>query len=266
MIYLIFFVLGSAISVVGAICGVGGGMVLKPTLDAFGFLDVSSVNFLAGVSVFSLSAYNFLHDAYRKEITFDLKTTAWLAIGAILGGVSGSYGFEVVKEAARNDQLVKAVQMVCILVISVITLIYTLNKSRWKGYQVKNIFICLLVGLFLGVLGSFLGIGGGPFNLMIISIIFSLPIKKAAQANLFIILLSQSSSILQVIVNHKVSPNLNILALIILACCGIVGAIIGKKINKKIDSKVVSYLFILFILAIIILCSFDLGSALMHLL
>lgn len=265
MIYLIFFIVGSAISIVGAICGVGGGMVLKPTLDAFGFLDISSVNFLAGVSVFSLSAYNFLHDAFKRQLNFDLKTTTFLAIGAIIGGVSGSYGFELAKEAAHNDQFVKALQMVCILFISIITLYYALNKKRFKVYKVNNLVICLFVGLFLGVLGSFLGIGGGPFNLMIISIIFSLPIKQAAQSNLFIILLSQSSSILQVIINHKVSPNLNILALLILAGSGVVGAIIGKKINKKIDSNVVNILFILFVIAIIVLCGFDLVSALEHL-
>lgn len=265
MIYLVFFIFGSAISIVGAICGVGGGMVLKPTLDAFGFLDISSVNFLAGVSVFSLSAYNFLHDVWKRELTFDLKTTAFLAIGAILGGISGSYGFEIVKEAVNNDQFVKAIQMICILIISLVTLFYAFNKKRFKVYQVENVAVCLLVGLFLGVLGSFLGIGGGPFNLMIISIIFSLPIKKAAQANLFIILLSQSSSILQVIASHKVSPNLNILALVILASSGVIGAIIGKKINKRINSNVVNYLFILFVIAIIVLCGFDLVSALQKL-
>ena len=42
MIYLIFLVVCFGASIVGAICGIGGGVIIKPVLDSFGVLDCNS--------------------------------------------------------------------------------------------------------------------------------------------------------------------------------------------------------------------------------
>ena len=54
MIYLIFLVVCFAASIVGAICGIGGGVIIKPVLDSFGVLDVTAISFLSGCTVLSL--------------------------------------------------------------------------------------------------------------------------------------------------------------------------------------------------------------------
>ena len=45
---LLFFVVSLAASVVGAICGIGGGVIIKPTLDVFGWASASTISFLSG--------------------------------------------------------------------------------------------------------------------------------------------------------------------------------------------------------------------------
>lgn len=40
---LLFALVSFAASVVGAICGIGGGMIIKPTLDIFGWVSVSTM-------------------------------------------------------------------------------------------------------------------------------------------------------------------------------------------------------------------------------
>ena len=54
-LYVIFLGVSFCASVVGAICGIGGGVLIKPLLDAFGVLSVASISFLSGCTVLSMS-------------------------------------------------------------------------------------------------------------------------------------------------------------------------------------------------------------------
>ena len=40
LVYVIFFIVSFGASIIGAICGIGGGVIIKPVLDAFGVQDV----------------------------------------------------------------------------------------------------------------------------------------------------------------------------------------------------------------------------------
>ncbi len=40
-------------------------------------------------------------------------------------------------------------------------MIYTLNMERIQTFHVSNAFFCLIIGCFLGIISSFLEIGGG---------------------------------------------------------------------------------------------------------
>ena len=49
---ILFFVVCFLASIVGAICGIGGGVIIKPLLDALKILDVSQISFLSGCTVY----------------------------------------------------------------------------------------------------------------------------------------------------------------------------------------------------------------------
>ena len=36
--YILFFIISFSASIIGAICGIGGGIIIKPVMDAFGVL------------------------------------------------------------------------------------------------------------------------------------------------------------------------------------------------------------------------------------
>ena len=55
-IFLLLFALST--SVIGSICGVGGGVIIKPVLDAMNIMSVSAISFLSGCTVFVMSLYN----------------------------------------------------------------------------------------------------------------------------------------------------------------------------------------------------------------
>lgn len=261
MIYVMFFLLGSLTSLVGSICGIGGGIILKPVLDAFGMWDAATINFLSGCTVFSMAAWNFGQSAAKKQFDFDMKVTAPMAVGAAIGGIIGKTMFSYAEVALGNDQLLTAIQMIILIVITLATLIYTIKKASIKTLQLTNMGACLAIGVTLGILSSFLGIGGGPFNLMFLGYFFSFSTKKAAQSSLFIILLSQMTSLGQTVLSG-IPAGVDMIALIFLAVSGIAGAIGGKTMNKKMDDKAVDKLFIGLILVILALCVYNLVKAL----
>jgi len=123
--------------------------------------------------------------------------------------------------------------------------------------------LLIVLGLTLGTCSSFLGIGGGPMNLAVLCYFLSMDTKEAAQNSLYIILVSQISSMLLTIVDNSI-PNeffaMNIDIWIILLgmiACGIYGGILGKKLNKKLSTKKVDQLFLILIYIILGLCIYN---------
>lgn len=53
---LAYFIISLLASVVGAICGIGGGVIIKPTLDLFHLDSVATVSFLSGCTVLVMCA------------------------------------------------------------------------------------------------------------------------------------------------------------------------------------------------------------------
>ena len=83
-LYAIFLGVSFFASVVGAICGIGGGVLIKPLLDAFGVLSVASISFLSGCTVLSMSCYSVIKAKKSKDSLVDMKIGTPLAIGLSL--------------------------------------------------------------------------------------------------------------------------------------------------------------------------------------
>ena len=47
MLLVIFCLICFFASIIGAICGIGGSVIIKPVLDAFGIMDVATISFLS---------------------------------------------------------------------------------------------------------------------------------------------------------------------------------------------------------------------------
>lgn len=242
MPYIIFFLVCFGSSAVGAICGIGGGVIIKTVLDTFGIVDVSAISFLSSCTVLSMSAYSVLNNKITGQTKVTGRTELPLAIGAAAGGVIGKAIFTCIK-SGRDSDYVSVVQGICLLAVLTGTLIYTLCKSRIRTLQIQNAGACAVIGLCLGVLSSFLGIGGGPINLVVLFYFFSMSTKTAAVNSLHIIFLSQSAGILSTILTGNV-PQFKAGILILMVIGGIVGGILGRAVNKKIEAGIIDKLFI----------------------
>ena len=243
MIYIIFVAVAFFASIIGAICGIGGGVIIKPVLDMVGILDVKTINFLSGCTVLAMSTYSIVMAKAAKESLVEWKTATPLAIGAAVGGLLGKEIFQTVSRSMGEKA--GAVQAVCLIIMTVGTLIYTIKKDKIKTHQLTNIAVCVVVGLILGI-------GGGPINLVVLFFFFSMPTKTAAQNSLYIILFSQLASLCSTVVTKSV-PDVSLWLLVLMIAGGIMGGFCGRKINKKIDSGTVDKLFIGLMMVIILI-------------
>lgn len=117
------------------------------------------------------------------------------------------------------------------------------KSSNIKTRRVRGTVPCVIIGITLGIMSSFLGIGGGPINLVVLYYFFSMSTKVAAQNSLYIILISQITSVTTTLFTKTV-PEFEWLWLVLMVAGGIGGGAVGRKINKKIDDKHVEILFI----------------------
>lgn len=252
LIYLVFLIVCFGASIVGAICGIGGGVIIKPVLDSFGVLDVTAISFLSGCTVLSMTTYSVLKNKISGESHVTMKTGFPLAIGAAVGGLIGKWLFSYVKSLSSDPNKVGAVQALCLLIVTLGTLIYTIYKAKIKTYEVDSAIVCVLIGIFLGIMSSFFGIGGGPINLVVLFFFFSMSTKLAAENSLYIIFFSQIASLISTIVTGSV-PDFQIGVLVLMVAGGIAGGICGRAINKKIDEKTVDKLFIALMVLMIVI-------------
>ncbi len=240
---LLFFIVSLLASVAGAICGIGGGVIIKPTLDLFGLASVSTISFLSSCTVLSMSCYSVSKAMIAGDSKVDIRTGTPLAIGAAAGGILGQSLFHTVRGLFENQNAVGAVQAGCLALITVGTLIYTLKKEQIRTKHVQGLAPCLMIGLLLGIMSSFLGIGGGPINLVVLGYFFSVDTKVSAQNSLYIILFSQIANLLTTLITGSVPP-FDLLTLALMVGGGVGGGVIGRSLNRRLNNRAVDKLFV----------------------
>lgn len=252
----IFFLVALGASAVGAVCGIGGGVIIKPVLDLLHLETVSAISFLSGCTVLTMSCYSVGKSLLAGEKRVSLRTGTPLAAGAAAGGLLGNQLFSLVRALSDTPDRVGAVQAACLAAVTVGTLLYTLNKARIPTYRLRNKWACAAIGLALGCMSSFLGIGGGPINLVALYFFFSMDTKAAAANSLYIIFFSQLCSLLTTLITASV-PEFRWPVLALMAAGGLGGGILGRKLNRRMDGRAVERLFILLMAVIICISLFN---------
>ena len=252
MTTLIFFLISLIASTIGAIAGIGGGVIIKPVMDSFQILPVSTISFLSGCTVLSMSLYSVARAAASGDNHLKAQTAVPLGVGAAIGGVLGKELFKRLSAMFAQPDMVGSIQSACLLLVTLLTFFYTIFTAKISTRQVKNALLTALIGLVMGILSAFLGIGGGPINLMVLSYFFSMDIKTSAQNSLTVILLSQIASLATTLITRSV-PKFPVLLLCLMVLGGILGGILGRVLNKRMSAKHVRLLYLAAMVVIILL-------------
>lgn len=236
----------------GALAGIGGGVIVKPVFDAFGEYTAAQISVISSGAVFAMSLVSTLISSKQlKEQKQNLKILIPLALGAVVGGYAGEYAFSAL---TASDAVIRIVQNSILLVLIVFVVIYMKNDSK-KSLERTEWYFAAVTGLLLGCVSAFLGIGGGPINVAVITLVFGLGIKTAVIGSLITILFAQGTKLISIAVKDASVFNIKLLPFVIIT--GICGAVLGRTLNKKASDKTVNRCFIAVQIVIILLCIFN---------
>ena len=224
----------------GAYVGLGGGVIIKPLLDLIGKDPINIVNFYSACAVFSMSISSMIKHI-KSKTKIDFKLILSLSLGAVVGGILGSKLFDYLLGIFDNNML-KSIQGLALGILLVASVVYI---------NVKNPILIVIVGLTLGFIASFLGVGGGPINVAFLALFFSMTVKEAAVYSVGTIFFSQLSKLVTLGITHTI-PKFDIITLIVAIVCAVVGGFLGAKMNKKGNEKVIQTVFTAVVTAIAI--------------
>ena len=248
---LVYFAVGLFSSVIGAIAGMGGGVIMKPVLDAIGDYDVGTISILSSSTVLAMASVSILKSLCRKT-KIQGKTTILISVGSILGGVLGKRLFDYFLKEFSCEWYLCIMQSILIIVMLVMVIKLFNHSEKYivsKSFDNKQI---IGVGLILGMIASFLGIGGGPLNVPLLTILFAMEPKVAALHSIIIIFFSQIAALVNVGLSSGFEIfNLDMLWVMITG--GVMGGFLGSAISKKVSVKGFRILFNLTIAVIMVL-------------
>lgn len=249
MIYL-FIAFGA--SLIGAISGLGGGVIIKPILDLVGDYSASTIALLSACTVLAMSVTALLRNLHAK-IPIKLRLSVLLSAGAFAGGYLGNFLFDCALRGFFHAAAVTLLQNLLLTGLLIGVLVY-MNRFRNRvGFHLQASPVIIGVGLCLGAVSSFLGIGGGPINMVVLTLFFSMDTKSAAVHSILLIFFSQTAKLTTVALSSGfVGQDLTMLWLMIPA--GIIGGLLGAKLHHKLPARRIVTVFN-FTVAFIILVS-----------
>lgn len=223
-----FGVIAFLSTLIGAIVGVGGGLIIRPML---GFFDVAKglASFSSAACVFCMGVVS-LATTVRKGAKIQLRETVVLAAGSICGAFIGGACIKFV-----SGEFIK----IGYIFAMVFVLICMAARKHMPRIKLKNPLLQFLAGIVTGGLSGFFGIGGGPFQMTALLVLFDLEPKEAAVQSIFITLLTTVSSLIQ----YAVSGYWDFSLALYMIPMAVLGGFIGGLLNRQFNNKYVSVLF-----------------------
>lgn len=246
-------------TILGALSGIGGGVIIKPLLDAVLPFGMEKVSLISSFAVFLMSLFSIVQNCLgrdsRKEL--DVRCALPLALGSTVGGILGKVIFSAtVKSFAESGGIVKLMQNIVLLLLLLVILLFGNRQMRVKGE--RGPLVGIPIGILLGITAAFLGIGGGPFNMLVLTAYYRMPYKKAALYSLFVILFSQGAAIVTAALGDVTVFDTSYL--LAAAVAGICGGVIGRHLAAQLPEKTVRTLYSGALVFIIALCLFNILS------
>lgn len=238
MTMLLYFVIIFCANTIGAISGMGGGVIIKPSLDMIGFHPLAAINFYSAVAVFTMSLvsiYKQIKQGFKLDVPFAIS----IAIGSVLGGILGGKTFDYLIHLYPS-KIVQMIQIVITVLLLIFVLIYT--NLKIENFKIKNVGVVFLTGLFLGWSSTLLGIGGGPINVALICLLFSAELKTAVVYSIITIFFSQTAKLTTIFLAGTYL-NYDLAFLLPIIPAAILGGYVGAILNKKLNTKVVMIIY-----------------------
>lgn len=238
---IIYLIVAFLATTIGSMTGMGGGVIIKPVMDLISDYPVETVGIISSITVFSMAVVSAVKYALKGQ-RMKLRIILPVAVGSAVGGMVGQLGIELL-DGIWNIQLVKMIQNILLVIVLVIVFLYMKYKPRYRGPDSDNLIISTLLGFSLGMLSSFIGIGGGPINVVAFTYLYGVDIKKASIASLVSIVFSQFTKLTQVGLTMGFAQyDLSIVPYMVIMA--IIGAQVGSVLTRRLTGNMVETAFV----------------------
>lgn len=152
--------------------------MIKPLFDLLGADTATVIGFYSSVAVFTMCLVS-IYKQLKQGFNFKFNILIGVSVGSLIGGYLGELLVGLAIQSL-SDNMVQRIQASLLFVTLAIILLYAFYKSRIKHYIIDNWLVATVIGLFLGTISVFLGIGGGPLNVSLLLWLMSFTMKEAA--------------------------------------------------------------------------------------
>lgn len=235
--------LGSCVGFLSGFFGIGGGTVLVPALMLMGFAIKDAIGISSMQMVFSSIFGSYLN---RKNRSLDLRMGLIIGSGGFVGAIFS--GFMATK---MDDALLESIFL--LFAIFALVRLFIQPKTPKKQREVSE-WILFVLGIFLGVAGMLVGVGGSILLVPILVGFLHIDIKRAVSSGLFFVVFSSISGF----ASHYISRGVDLHSGIVVGLSSLAGVYLGIILKERVSVLLQRRLLVLFYLIIVIYLLFRL--------
>ncbi len=257
---LLLLITGLGAGILGAIMGIGGGMIVTPVLTIVMGLPIQyaiAASVIAVIATSSGSTIAYLHDEMlnlRVAMFLEIATTVGAVVGAVVSGLVNAkflywlFGalllfssYNMVRKllgkkdaapAKTNDALAEKLRLSGSY--------YDKAALTQVEYDVTNVPGGFAMMFGAGIASGLLGIGSGAFKVIAMDTIMKMPLKPSSATSNLMMGVTAAASATVYFFNGSLQPQIaGPLALGIL-----VGALVGSRIMQVLPTRVLRMIFI----------------------
>lgn len=257
---LLMLLIGLFAGIMGAILGIGGGMIITPIITLGMGLDIKyaiGASIIAVIATSSGSTIAFLKDDVlnlRVAMFLEIATSVGAIVGALLTGLFNPailyflFGCLLLfsswnmyrKLRSGQEVLHRATPDKLAEKLKLNSSYYDKNLHQEVDYQVENVPGGLAIMFGAGLASGLLGIGSGAFKVMALDNAMKMPLKPSSATSNLMMGVTAAASATIYFFNGSIRPDIAVpLSLGI-----IVGAAIGSRIMQHLPSKWIRIIFI----------------------
>lgn len=255
---LVMFVLSILAGVMGAMLGLGGGIIIVPALTlAFG-VPVRTAVAASTVSIIATSTGAAV--AYLQDRLTNTRVAMWLEMGTATGALTGAlvagylaprfifvlFGLLMAFSAYSMFQARKSELPTGVVPDNLSRTLrlggsyYDQVLNRQVDYEVTRTVPGLILMYFSGALAGLLGIGAGIFKVLAMDQVMRMPIKASTATSNFMIGVTAAAGAVVYFARGDVKP----LVAGPVALGVLLGSLVGTKIMVRLSGKVIRMMFI----------------------
>jgi uncharacterized protein len=231
---------------VGALFGLGGGVLIIPFLT---LVEGVPVPLAVGASIVSVVATSSSSAAtYVQDHLTNLRLGMFLEIGTVAGAITGAFVAVYLPASALFILFGLILLYATIIMIRARGIDFPANVkpdktsrildlgsqyedhslNRTVNYEVTRTPLTVFIGYFAGIVSGLLGVGGGIINVPTMNLVSKVPVKVASATSNFMIGVTAAASASVYLLRGDVHPLLA--APLIIGVAG--GALLGTRVLK----------------------------------